>query len=254
MKYVFILILANLALLAGFVFFVSLWTALLYFGSLLAIGVYVARVYDRHHDAEKFFGSIDSERQRRALEAYILERKRVLESRDGELAASTARRPMRVPNGHLQCLGCGMLVKELLPITGKDLGGTDDERFMRVCAICLEWVRSAFRFESSYTLARILRDSALSIPVASASLIVLSEILAYFHIFSSDAIRITSLVASVTFFVGGAVVWERLRPRYGLTHNLTWALRSRVVNLGLSLVSASVIVALISPTVVSLLR
>ncbi len=246
MKYIIYAIAIQLCALLGLLLFTSLWTALAYAAAIIALATYSARYYDRHHEAGKPYGSIDNERQRRAIESYIQERMRQRETlhppqyrRLGSLGQTSTM-------GYLECLGCGKMVDKLLLVTREDLQLVQSEHGIRVCASCLEVVRSAVRHESRYTFATALKDSAVTIPAVSLIVTLVTLSPAFSGLGYGGIVRTASFVGVVTFFVGLGLAWDRLKHRYGFTHNLVWSVKSRRVILGFSIMVAGIIVTAFS--------
>lgn len=246
MKYIIYIIAVPLCSLLGLVLFTSLWTALACAAVMIALGMYFARYYDRHHEAGRLYGSIDSERQKKAIESYIEKRIRQRETHPSPLGRRLGPGILAGTMGHLECLGCGKMVDKLLLVTGEDLQLAQDEHWIRVCASCLEAVRSAVRLESHYTLVKALKDSAVTIPVVSIIIILVSLSLAFSGLGSGSIVRTASVAGVFTFFIGLGAAWDRLKHRYGFAHNLEWSVKSRRVILGFSLMMAGVIVTAFS--------
>lgn len=248
MKYILVIIAVQLSLLLGLLLFATWWTALIFVGALFAFAMYASRYYDEHHRANKFYGGIDNETQTRAMESYILERKN-LEMLRAERSLQLSRSDSGAI-GHLECLGCGRMVGRLFPITTEDIQRENIEHGIRICAYCLEQVRSMARLESSYTLATALRDAVLTVPVVSAALVFLSLGLSSSRLLASQGfIGTTWFLGVATVFTGLWVIWDRLKARYGFNHSLRWSVKSRRAMLGFSLMAGGTLVATLSTIV-----
>jgi len=119
--------------------------------------------------------------------------------------------------------------------------------FQFVCEECLAKIRSISRLEPQYSLGKATRDALVIVPIFSLFLILAPALLTLVvNIGTSNMSRLSIFLGGATGLTGLGMVWERLRNRYGWTHNLRWALNSRPVLIAFAVVATGIISLIVS--------
>ena len=137
------------------------------------------------------------------------------------------------------CPNCGRRVFELFRLTAEDIQRVHSPEEMGiywgVCWDCREKFRSAARLEIDYATSKALRDVVVFTLLFSGILFLLKLLVPSAVIF----------VYVLAFFTGTRFLLGRSSGRYALTHNLVWSMRNRNAMIGVSLIVAIVLVAVV---------
>lgn len=151
-----------------------------------------------------------------------------------------------------ECSTCSRKGLELFPVTAEDIQRVHGVDGLRVCGECLAKIRSWSRLESTYHSLDGLRDTVIFVPTILSILFLASVALSLLKGPGLQEVRLYSnYLGIVTILTGVLYAWNKLEPRYGLTHDLRWSVRSRRVVFALSIVFAGMILVAVSSTATS---
>jgi hypothetical protein len=141
--------------------------------------------------------------------------------------------------GLVKCPNCSRQVTGLFKLTAEDIQREHSPEEMGiywgVCWDCREKFRSAARLEVDYATSKALRNSLLLTPLFFGILFLLGVSVPGASIF----------IYGLAFFSGIMYAFHRSSGRYAFTHNFVWSIRNRDTVIGVSLMVASVVVALV---------
>ncbi len=149
----------------------------------------------------------------------------------------------------VECHYCGRRFPELIRVTAEDIGRTNPpiEAFQVACGECFNRIRSISHLIPDRDRREAIHDFSWMVPTFSLALFGAAFGISQVGVQGSYQLgTVSQFLGVAAIFFGIMLTWDRMKHRYGFTHDLRWSLSSKRVDFALATVIAGIVVAAIS--------